>query len=212
MSLVSCGLVVYKVVYKAKIIPKYTSEKKINKFFKKQAATQDNLVFLSDSAFVQKIEEPGWGFEGWKLYNDIGQRLRMEIDSLACFGNVEGFFRDFKIENTLSDSSQNLSLEFFNNQKLQNSSLSSQLDHNSDYKYDYTLVLYWSKWRGRFSERILDLEKLFVLNNPELRIRVIKVNMDFRDDMKDTWIDKMDIWSREVTRKKNDKDEANGLN
>jgi hypothetical protein len=210
MSLVSCGLVVYKVVYKAKIIPKYTSEKKIDKFFKKHGATQDNLVFLSDSAFVQKIDEPGWGFEGWKLYNDIGQRLRKSADSIACFGNVEGFFRDFKIEYTLIDSSEKLLIEYFRNQKLQNSSLNGQVDFDSDSKYDYTLILYWSKWRGRFSERILDLEKLFVLNNPELRIRVIKVNMDFRDEMKNTWIDKIDIWSREVTRKKNEKQAANG--
>jgi hypothetical protein len=209
-TLTSCNLLIYKVYFKAKLIPNFTSEKKINKFFKKHAATQDNLVFLSDSSFVEKIEEPGWAFNGWKLYNDIGQRVRRGSDSLSCLGSDVGFLKDFKIENTLLDSSENFSIDFFKNQRLQNSSLMSQMDLDTDSKYDYTLVLYWSKWRGRFSENILDLEKVFVLNNPELRIRVIKVNMDFRDEMKNTWIDKMDIWSKEVMRKKNEKQEANG--
>ncbi|MFA7274813.1 MAG: hypothetical protein WC044_13165 [Crocinitomicaceae bacterium] len=204
-SLNSCGLIVYKVYFKAKIIPKYTSKKKINKFFKKHAATQDNLVFLSDSSFVQKIEEPGWAFNSWRLYNSNGERLRRGSDSLACFGSDKTFLKNFSMENAIIDSSKNLSLNYFTNQKFYNPSLGSQTELDTVSEYDYTLILYWSKWRGRFSEDILDLEKVFVLNNPELRIRVIKVNMDFRDEMENTWVNKFDLWTKEVKRRKEKK-------
>jgi len=205
IALSGCKLIIYKVYFKAKLVPKYTSEKKINKYYKKHADTQDNLVLLSDSSFVEKIEEPGWAFESWNLYNRSGQRLRRGSDSLACFGSDSRFLKDFNIENAIIDSGKNLSLDYFTNQKLYNPSIGNRIEIDTVSEYDYTLLLYWSTWRGRFSEDILELEKAFVLNNPQLRIRVLKVNMDFREEMENTWVNKFDLWSKEVKQRKEKK-------
>jgi hypothetical protein len=68
-------------------------------------------------------------------------------------------------------------------------------------QFDYTLVLYWSSWRGRYSSQILKLEKEFVLNHPELRIQVIRVNMDFREEMKNTGLNKLQITADEIQQR-----------
>jgi hypothetical protein len=196
VSLGSCKLAIYKFYYKAKIIPDYAAQKKIDKFFNKHAVTLTNSVILSDSNLVRKIQEPDWHFDKWELYDSNGYQLRRKGDSLSCIVSDYAFFKDFSLSNALLDTNVNLSEDdiiYPNLLKVHNSE-----GNLLNQKIDYTLILYWSRWRGRFSENILKLEKTFVLNNPNLRIRILKVNMDFRKEMKGTWVDKNEIIIKEI--------------
>jgi len=191
LSLSSCKLIMIKAVKKAKIFPTYASEKQINKFYDKYASTQTEFITLSDTNLVKKIQEPGWSFDKWELYDQEGFRVNQtHADSITCRGSSYTFLKDFSEMEKVQDTSQHLAQDtiIYNHIK-------------QDYKnFDYTLIIYWSSWRGKFSGEILDFEKQFVLSNPELRIQVLKVNMDFREEMKGTWVNKWTITAEEFKK------------
>ncbi len=185
----SCRLVLYKVYYNAKFIPNWASEKRINKFYEKHAVSNDDFVMLSASNLIKKLKEPGWGFENWDLFNSSGYKVRRKGDSLSCIASDYTFLQNISTGGYIVDTAFHIA-----NDTIINDHLSADSLYSTYNDYDYTLVLYWSRWRGRFSKNILKLEKALVLNNPHLRIRVVKVNMDFRKAMKDTGVDKTQLF------------------
>ena len=198
----SCKLFVHRIVYNSRLLPNYASDKKINKFYEKHAITKSKFISFSDSNFVKKIEEPGWAFEGWELYNIEGFQIRRSGDTLMCISTDGNFLKDFEIETMgYIYKSSNLLTDTLIFSKMYGSEENALNLKNMYDQFDYTLILYWSSWRGRYSSHILNLEKKFVLNNPELRIQVIKVNMDFRKDMKNTGINKILITADELQQK-----------
>lgn len=184
----SCRLVLYKVYYNAKLIPNWASEKRINKFYDRHAVSNDDFIMLSTSNLIKKLEEPGWGFENWDLFNSSGYRVRRKGDSLSCIASDYTFLQNISKGGYTVDTAFHIA-----NDTIINDHLSADYPYSTYKDYDYTLVLYWSSWRGRYSKNILKLEKALVLNNPHLRLRVVKVNMDFRKEMKDTGMDKIQL-------------------
>lgn len=199
----SCKIFIHRVVYNSKLFPNYASEKKINKFYDKHSVTEKEYITFSDSNFVQKIKEPGWAFEGWQLYNTDGFRIRRLGDSLKCIASDSRFFKEFEVETMgFIDSSHHLTNDTVLYQNVIIKSESITQSERTYQNFDYTLIIYWSSWRGRYSSNIIKLEEHFVLNNPELRIQVIKVNMDFRKEMKERGLNKWTILVDELNQKK----------
>lgn len=193
---------VHRIVYNSRVFPNYATDKKINKFYDKHASTKSNFITFSDSNLVKKIKEPGWAFESWELYNTDGFQIRRKGDSLNCIVSDYDFLREFELETMgYIDSTSHLSSDTIIFSKLYGSGDKLSAQEKAYSKFDYTLILYWSSWRGRYSSHILELEKEFVLNHPELRIQVIKVNMDFRKEMKNTGLNKLQITADEFQSK-----------
>ncbi|WP_299206480.1 hypothetical protein [Brumimicrobium sp.] len=202
LFLSSCKLVVHRVIYNSRIFPNYASDKKIDKFYDKHAVTKTNYITLSEPNFVKKIKEPGWAFESWNLYNTDGFKVRRKGDSLSCIVSDHNFLKEFDL-NTMGfiDSTNHLSNDTIAYSKIFGDDINLLTSEKAYNDFDFTLILYWSSWRGRYSSQILKLEEIFVLNHPELKIQVIKINMDFRKEMKET-IDKMQLTANEYKYKK----------
>jgi hypothetical protein len=112
------------------------------------------------------------------VYNYDGKLLLPNNDSTSnCIGNVEYFLKYFDGNACRVDTTRFLETDVISNL------VNTEILERSKLSEEYTLVLYWSTFMGKYSQDILNLEEIATFS--QSKFFVIKVNMDLREDIDD---------------------------
>src|SRR5690554_6345687 len=166
--------------------PKSYSTKLITDFYEKHNIdTIDNNIYAFTPTQYEerlKMNKKSNPFVQWSLYDKHGDRIKADSTSVVCYGNLILFLSSLNDSTVyLKDSALNIRSISYLNKGLttyNNDSIIKMIDTKN---YDFTLILYWSKFMGKHSIDNLNLERHFLKNDSELRLQVIKINMDFSE-------------------------------
>lgn len=138
----------------------------------------NHVALLKPDAYKELTNISSKYFSTWEVYNSNGELLIPNNDSTnSCIGNIEYFVKYFNENSCRVDTTRTLREDIIS--KL----INPEKFEKFEFSDNYTLVLYWSTFMGKYSQDILNLEK--IANLSESRFSVIKVNMDLREDIKD---------------------------
>ncbi len=151
----------------------------MNRFLQKNEFDTSNVYLLKPVAYVDLAETSSKYFATWELFNHKGVLLVPRHDSVnSCISNIEYFIQYIENNSYKEDTIRNLQKDLF--QQFTNTNI---LNNTKMEEQNYTLVLYWTVFMGKYSKDILSLEHF--ANLSESKISVIKVNMDLREDIDD---------------------------
>jgi hypothetical protein len=179
----SCNKLAYKVLYGVKK-PKHKTETQITDFLAKNDYSTDNLYGLNAEAHKRKVgttTSSVASFTSSALYNRDGFLVKAKDTAINdCWGKVYDFYKN------ISDSSQlyiDKSNSIYSDTLVMNNLVNLSGHRQAAFStqdYDYTVVVFWASFLGKLSKQNIALGQLIKLYNPNLKVQIIQINMDYR--------------------------------
>lgn len=167
--------------------PKFINKNELVDFLQKHDLSLNQHYGLTSKSFKEKIDTSKYSnpFVYSKLYNKKGNRVLLDSASRFCYGNLRTTLENLKDTTFFSvKESENINTNKFLKEGLADLNGQKTKLPNTEL-FDYILVIYWSTFVGKHSVNELTLENHVLKNKPGLDILVLKINMDFRDYMKE---------------------------
>lgn len=144
---------------------------------------------LTTNAYNYQIAKSSSYFSTWELWNKDGYKVEPTNEAIkSCSGTQELFITTLKNDSShYIDSTKNIFKDTIlivglSNLDGKTSKIKKKIEA------DFLLVIYWSTFMGKYSKQVLELENS-IKNNKNINAEIIKVNMDYRNYMKNEGLD-----------------------
>lgn len=164
--------------------PKIESKESIFKFLKK-LKEDTNDVYTLDSALFQKLRKEQFKPGIAKSFRPVQIRIYGKSgEPLMQWASCEGYLSDLKIFDSVPPkiiNGLNTSLNLEDDLK-RYCTLDGKPTHIIvPQGFDYYILIYFAKYFPKLSKESFSQVKRYILNHPELKCKIYKINVDFQE-------------------------------
>jgi hypothetical protein len=185
-SFASCKRILYRVILDVRK-PKYENILTLKKFLEQNQHDASDLISFNHKAYIEKVntKKNSGMFANWELYNKDGYKIIPHPYTKTCYGNIYDFVKRINLAapDTLYsiDSTKNIHNDsLLIHGLVSNDSMSYSL---LPIESEFLIILYWSRFMGKYSRDILKIKNYVDTTNDAKLIKLLPINMDFRDYM-----------------------------